>query len=135
MINKTILIGNCGKDPEVRTTTNSKVASFSLATSESHKNQAGEKITETEWHSLKCWGKLADIAEKYIKKGQQLYVEGKIHYGNYDNKEGVKVYTTDIIVTTLQMIGKKEAGQSESKQPETREDILNQPDDNKNLPF
>ena len=134
MINRITLIGNVGRDPEVRTTANSKVVSFSLATSESHKNQSGEKITETEWHSLKCWGKLADVAEKYIKKGQQLYVEGKIHYGSYDNKDGIKVYTTDIVVSSLQMLGKKEAGQAESRQSESQCYNSTIPDES-DLPF
>ena len=103
MINKAILVGHVGKDPEVRTTTNSRVASFSLATTE--KFDGKEK---TQWHNCSVWGKLADVVEKYVKKGQLLYVEGKIEYRSYDDKDGNKRYVTDIVVFTLQMLGKKE---------------------------
>lgn len=106
-MNNVVLVGNVGKDPEIHSTQNSKVAKFSLATSDIRKNQQGEKITDTEWHSIACWGKLADIAEKYIKKGQMLCISGKIHYGSYDDKNGNKRYTTEIVAGTLKMIGSK----------------------------
>ena len=104
MINKVQLIGHVGKDPEVRITTNSRVASFSLATTE--KFNGNEK---TQWHACSVWGKLADVVEKYVKKGQLLYVEGKIEYRSYDDKDGNKKYVTDIVVFTLQMLGGKKS--------------------------
>lgn len=106
-MNIVILIGNTGKDPEIHNTQNSKVAKFSLATTESYKNSQGEKITTTEWHNITCWGKLAEIVEKYVKKGQQLSVTGKLHYDSYTDKEGNKKFTTEIKADTLQMLGGK----------------------------
>jgi len=108
MINSATLIGNTGKDPEVRTiSSGKKVASFSLATTEHYKNASGEKTTKTSWHNIKAWGGLAEIAEKYIKKGQLLYVEGKIDYSSYDDKDGNKRYVTEIIANSIQMLGGK----------------------------
>lgn len=108
MINRVHLIGNTGKDPEVRTLqSGKKVASFSLATSETWKDHSGEKQTETQWHNIKAWGNLAEVAEKYICKGQLLYVEGKVTYSSYDDKDGNKRYITEIIASNLQMLGKK----------------------------
>lgn len=103
MINKAILIGRVGKDPEVRTTTNSKVASFSLATTDKYKDKE-----TTQWHNCVVWAKLADVVEQYVKKGQLLYLEGKIEYRSYDDKDGNKKYITEIVVMNLQMLGKKE---------------------------
>ena len=103
MINKAILVGHVGKDPEVRTTTNSRVASFSLATTEKYNDQE-----KTQWHNCIVWAKLADVVEKYVKKGQLLYVEGRIEYRSYDDKDGNKRYITEIVVSSLQMLGKKE---------------------------
>ena len=106
MINKAILIGNCGKDPEIRTTNaGKKVAKFSLATTEHFKDKQGNKQSETQWHSIVAWGSLAEICEKYIKKGQMLYIEGKIQYGSYDDKDGNKKYYTDIVASNIQMLG------------------------------
>jgi single-strand DNA-binding protein len=104
MINKVQLIGNVGKDPEVRTTaTNKKVAKFSLATSEKRKD--AEAITS--WHSIVVWDKLAEIVEKYVKKGMMLYIDGKINYGKYDDKDGNTHYYTEIIANNIQMLSKK----------------------------
>lgn len=103
MINKVQLIGHVGKDPEIRNTANSKVASFSLATTERYKDKE-----TTQWHNCVVWAKLADVVEKYVKKGQLLYVDGKIEYRSYDDKDGNKKYITDIIVMNMQMLGKKE---------------------------
>lgn len=108
MINRIFLIGNTGRDPEIRTLqSGKKVASFSLATSETYKGQDGQKQTETQWHNVKLWGNLAEIAEKYVKKGQLLYIEGKVVYSSYDDKDGNKRYVTEIIAFSLQMLGKK----------------------------
>ena len=90
-VNKVILLGNLGKDPEVRRLDDGRgVANFSLATSETYKNKAGEKVTNTEWHNVVLWSPLADIAESYLKKGSQVYIEGKISNRSYEDKDGVK---------------------------------------------
>lgn len=108
MINRVQLIGNVGKMPDIRVTgPGKKVASFSLATSETWKDHSGEKQTETQWHNIKVWGNLAEVAENYIRKGQLLYVEGKVTYSSYDDKDGNKRYITEIIASNLQMLGKK----------------------------
>ena len=120
MKNLCILIGNTGKDPEIRTIpSGKKVASFSLATSEHYKDTSGAKVTNTSWHNVKAWGSLAEVAEKYIKKGQLLYVEGKINYSTYDDKDGNKRYVTEIIAGNIQMLGGKN---EESKQDATPPD-------------
>lgn len=122
MINRVHLIGNTGKDPEIRTTgSGKKVASFSLATSESYKDHSGQKVTETQWHNIKAWGNLAEVAEKYIRKGQLLYVEGKVTYSSYDDKDGNKKYITEIIASNFQMLGKKPEDQTGESQSEGRE--------------
>jgi single-strand DNA-binding protein len=107
MINKVILLGNVGKDPEIRyLDNNATVARFSLATSESYKNKSGEKVTNTEWHNIVVWRGLADIAEKYVRKGSQIYLEGKIRNRSWDDKDGNKRYTTEIDCDVLQLLGR-----------------------------
>ena len=108
MVNKVMLIGRVGKDPEVRIFDNGKMAKFSLATSENYKKKNGEKVENTEWHNITIFGNLVDVVEAYVKKGQQLYLEGKIHYGNYEDKSGEKKYFTEIRCDTLQMLSKPE---------------------------
>lgn len=111
MVNKVILVGNVGKDPEVRHLDSGvTVANFSLATSESYTSKTGERVTTTEWHNLVVWRGLAEICEKYVKKGSPLYIEGKIRTRSYDDKDGNKRYTTEIYVDNLQMLGKKDDG-------------------------
>jgi len=108
-VNKVILVGNLGKDPEVRSLeSGTKVASFSLATSESYKNKDGQKVDQTEWHNIVMWRGLAEVAEKYLKKGSQIYLEGKIRTRTWDDKEGNKRYTTEIIADTFTMLGKRD---------------------------
>ncbi|NQT77629.1 MAG: single-stranded DNA-binding protein [Bacteroidetes bacterium] len=105
-INKVILVGNLGKDPEVRTLENgTKVANFTLATSETYKTKDGQKVTQTEWHNIVLWRGLAEIAERYMKKGNQVYIEGKIKTRSWDDKDGNKRYTTDIVGDNLTMLG------------------------------
>ena len=117
MVNKVILLGNVGADPEVKhLDSGSVVANFSLATSETFKNKDGEKVTNTEWHKVVCWRKLAEIVEQYVTKGQQLYVEGKITTRSWDNKEGVKQYITEVIADKIQMLGSKSDNQSNNNQ-------------------
>ncbi len=108
--NKVQLIGNLGQDPEIKETANGKkYAKFSLATNEIYKNQAGEKITETQWHNIILWGKIAEIAEKYLKKGSECAVEGKLVHNSYDDKDGNKKYYTQIEGRELLLLGKKDS--------------------------
>jgi single-strand DNA-binding protein len=114
-LNKVILIGNLGKDPEVRATSNgSRVASFSLATTRTWNDPSGAKQEKTEWHRCVVWsGKgqsLVEVVEKYVKKGDRLYVEGRIEYGQYQDKDGQTRYTTDIRVFELIMLGGRGGG-------------------------
>ena len=107
--NNVQLIGHLGNDPEIKETANgSKYAKFSLATSDTYKNQAGEKITETQWHNIIFWGKTAEIAETYLKKGRQCAVQGKLVYDNYEDKDGNKKYYTQIKGNELLLLGKRE---------------------------
>lgn len=105
--NKVQLIGNLGNDPEVITLENGKkLAKFSLATNDTYKNSEGEKITQTEWHSLVAWGKTADIIEKYLIKGKEVAVEGKLTNRSYETQEGDKRYVTEVVVNEILMLGK-----------------------------
>lgn len=107
--NKVQLIGNLGLAPEIVSFENgNKLAKIRLATNEFYKNAKGEKVKETQWHSLIAWGKQADIFEKYIKKGQEIAVEGKLVTRSYETKEGEKRYRTEIQVSELLMLGAKE---------------------------
>ncbi|MEK6769407.1 MAG: single-stranded DNA-binding protein [Gemmatimonadota bacterium] len=108
-LNKVMLIGNLGADPEVRSTSNgSRVASFSLATSRQWTTQGGEKQEKTEWHKIVVWNNkgsgLADVVEKYLKKGDRVYVEGRIEYRTYEDKEGQTRYVTEVNVRELMML-------------------------------
>ena len=104
-VNKVILLGHTGRDPEVRYFDNGRaVANVSLATSESYKNKMGEKIDRTEWHKVVFWTPLAEIVEKYLKKGMQVYVEGKISTRSYDDKEGNKRYVTEVEARELVLL-------------------------------
>lgn len=106
--NKVQLIGHLGAKPEVKQTENGKkLASFSIATSESYKNAKGERVTDTQWHRVVAWGKVAEIAEKYLDKGREIAVEGKLVNRNYTDKEGVKKYVTEIQISELLLLGAK----------------------------
>ena len=108
MRNKVTLIGNLGQNPEVKELNGgNKLAKFSLATNETYRNKAGEKVTETQWHNLIAWGKTADIIGKYLKKGSEVAVEGKLLNRNYTDKEGMKRYITEIQVSEVLMLGAK----------------------------
>lgn len=105
--NKVQLIGNLGKDPEViNLEGGSKLAKFSLATNESYKNAKGEKVTDTQWHNVVAWGKTAEIAENYLKKGNEVAIEGKLVNRSYETKEGDKRYITEIKCSELLMLSK-----------------------------
>lgn len=109
-VNKVILVGNLGKDPEVRhLESGAAVANFSLATSESYKDRnSGELITNTDWHNVVLWRGLAEIAEKYLHKGDKVYIEGKIKSRSYQDQDGVTKYITEIVGDNLVMMGKPE---------------------------
>lgn len=109
-VNKVILVGNLGKDPEVMTFDNGvKKASFSLATSESYKNKEGQRVDQTEWHNIVLWRGLADVAERFLKKGNQVYIEGKIKTRSYE-QDGQKRYITEIYGDNMTMLGRREEG-------------------------
>lgn len=108
-LNKVILIGNVGKDPEVRFVGIDKVANFTLATTETWKDRNGEKKENTEWHNIVVWRNSADVVEKYVKKGSQLYVEGKLTTRKWKDQSGNDRYTTEIQAQSIQLLGKKEA--------------------------
>ena len=106
--NKVQLIGNLGNAPEVRNTeSGKKLARFSIATSETYRNAKGEKVKETQWHNVIAWGKVADIAEKYLTKGSEVAIEGKLMNNNYTDKDGIKKYSTEIQVHELLLLGSK----------------------------
>ena len=106
--NKVQLIGNLGKSPDVKSTeAGKKLVRFSVATNETYTNTKGEKVKETQWHNLVAWGKVADIAEKYLDKGSEVAIEGKLISKDYLDKEGVKKYVTEIQVNELLLLGSK----------------------------
>jgi single-strand DNA-binding protein len=121
-INKVILVGNLGKDPEVRHLEGgATVANFPVATSETFKDRnTGERKTQTEWHNVVLWRGLADVAEKYLRKGNQVYIEGKLRTRSWEDKDGNKRYTTEIVGDNMTMLGKKEDGDSYSGSAETQ---------------
>ena len=117
-VNKVILIGHLGADPEVRYLNNgTTVANFRMATSENRLNKAGEKTTVTEWHRIVAFGKLAEICRDYLSKGKQVYIEGKIRSRSWEDKEGNKKFTTEILANQMQMLGSA-AGQTGSASPD-----------------
>jgi single-strand DNA-binding protein len=119
-VNKVILVGNVGKDPVVRYFDKGVAkATFPLATSESYTNQQGETITTTEWHNIVLWRSLAEVAEKTIKKGSQVYVVGKIKTRSYVDKDGNNKYITEILADAMLLLDKKQAPVSPAQQPET----------------
>lgn len=110
-LNKVMLIGNLGGDPELRyTESNIPVASFSLATNESYKDQNGNLVERTEWHRCVAWRKLAELFGEYLKKGSKVYVEGKLQTRSWDDKEGNKRYTTEIVVNDFMFLDSKGGG-------------------------
>jgi len=130
MINKVTLLGNVGKDPEIKTTsTGKKVATFSLATTEKYSGES-----KTTWHNIVVWEKLAEICEKYVKKGSQIFVEGKISYRDYTDKNDVKHFITEIVASEIKLLGGKPTETKQEPKAETKEDILNAPE-TEDLPF
>uniref|UniRef100_UPI003217F30C single-stranded DNA-binding protein n=1 Tax=uncultured Draconibacterium sp. TaxID=1573823 RepID=UPI003217F30C len=145
-VNKVILVGNVGKDPEVRHLDSGvAVANFPLATSESYTAKNGERVTTTEWHNIVLWRGLADVAEKYVTKGRQLYIEGRIRTRSYDDKDGNKRYITEIYGDSMQMLGTKADNQggvaqntpqgSQTSTPVVNEPEIEEPGGDDDLPF
>lgn len=142
-VNRALILGNCGKDPEVRVVGENKVASFSVATTEKYKDsKTGEWKENTEWHNIVCWRNTAELAEKYIKKGTQLFIEGKLRTRSWD-KDGEKRYVTEIVADSIQLLGKKEGSDSPAPAQQQRKPLYQQttpmpaagePDDS-DLPF
>lgn len=136
-VNKAIILGNLGKDPELRYASSGKaVANFSIATTEKWKDQSGNMQEATEWHSVVLWGRQAEVAKEYLSKGSSVYIEGRIQTRNYDDKNGVKRYVTEIVGQKMQFLGAKAGGQAQDSRP-----VGNQPagfegeDDDPDLPF
>ncbi len=107
-VNKVIIVGNVGRDPEVRQTKSGEhVCTFSVATSERWKDKSGEPQEKTEWHRVVAWARLAEICGEYLRKGKQVYVEGRLQTREWEDKEGNKRYTTEIVANTMQMLGRR----------------------------
>jgi single-strand DNA-binding protein len=105
--NKVQLIGNLGNDPEIVNLESGKtLAKFSVATNESYKNAQGEKVTDTQWHNIVAWGKTAQIVEKYVGKGKEVAIEGKLTTRSWEDKDGIKRHTTEVVCSELLMLGK-----------------------------
>lgn len=142
-VNKVILVGTLGKDPELRySQAGAALCSVSVATNESWKDKNGEKQERTEWHRVKFFGKLAEIAGEYLKKGGQVYIEGSLRTEKYTDKQGVEKYSTDIIANELQMLGgKSDGGERQERAPRssggggTTPPTSDDPFDDENIPF
>jgi len=116
-MNKVLLIGNLGKKPELKQVGGDSVCQFSIATSESYKDKNGEKKTETTWHNVVAWRKLAEICEQYLDKGSKIFVEGKIRNREYENKDGQKVRVSEVVMSNMEFLSEKsETGSSEQKE-------------------
>lgn len=139
-VNKVILLGNLGRDPEIRNLeSGAKLASFSLATNRTFKGQDGKRVDETEWHNVVMWGNLAELAEKFLSKGRQVYIEGRIRTRQWEDKEGQKRYTTEIVGENMTFIsgGREQRDEppppSDSEVPHASSDAGQQEADD--LPF
>lgn len=136
-INKVILVGNLGKDPEVRYLENgTAVCSFSLATSETYTDRnSGEKRTQTEWHNIVLWRKLAEIGEKFLRKGSQVYIEGKMRTRSWEDQSGQKKYTTEVVGDIMQLLGRpsEQSGGNNEQSPSAPKQQQEQ--ENNDLPF
>lgn len=135
-VNKVILVGNLGKDPEIRYLDNGvAVANFSLATTENYKNKQGERVSQTEWHNIVFWRGLAEVAEKYLKKGDSVYVEGKLRTRRWEDKDGNPRYTTEILADNMTMLGNKRSTVSEELSNTNSSDTSNVNETEDDLPF
>ena len=126
-VNKVILLGNLGNDPDVKYTQGGMaIASLSVATTYARKDKDGQLQEKTEWHRVKLFGKTAEVAGEYLKKGRQVYIEGRIEYGKYTDKDGNEKYTTDIIGEDMQMLGGNPDG-GQQRQPAQRREPAQRP--------
>jgi len=127
-VNKAILVGRLGRDPETKFTgTGTAVANFNMATSVSFTDKNGEKTEKTEWHRVVAFGKLGEVCGEYLKKGSQVYIEGRLQTREWEDKDGNKKRTTEIVAGTMQMLGSKSEGQREEtpmgNEPATEDDV------------
>jgi len=130
------IIGRLGKDPEMRTLENgSKVCSFSVATSRAWKDKNGEKQEATDWHNIVFWGKIAEVCEKYLKKGDLVYISGESRTRSYEDKEGNKKYATELMGHNLEMLGGKKSGDSSANVESQNSAIAQSADTDDDLPF
>ena len=137
-VNKVILIGNLGKDPEVRYTADgTAVASFSIATSQRWTNKDGERAERTEWHKIVAWRKLGEICGQYLSKGKQVYIEGRLQTRSWEDKDGNKRWTTEIVAQTMQMLGRAGdvADMQDSGKPAAQEDASDRTPLDDDIPF
>lgn len=140
-MNKALLLGRLGKDPETKEINGNQVTKFSLATTEKVKDKSGETKELTEWHNVVIWGKLADVAQKYLTKGSQVLVEGKISYKSWEDKDGNKKYMTEINCTSFHMLGGKQETERKTAADNIAKSVQNEamPESNNNfsddLPF
>ena len=147
-VNKAILVGNLGRDPEIRVLDKGvKVARFSLATTESYNDRnTGQRVDQTEWHNITLWRGLAEIAERYLQKGSQVYIEGKIQTRQYQDKDGITKYATEIIGQNMTLLGSRPTSSSSTydqepaesrpvREPSEPQDTGSMPDETDDLPF
>jgi len=136
-INKVILIGNLGRDPEVRyTPSGTAVANFSIATTENWTNKDGEKESHTEWHRIVAWGRLGEICGEYLAKGRQVYIEGRIRTNEWEDPEGNKRQTKEIVATTMQMLGSRaQAEPSSDESPSPKPNTASSGPTGDDIPF
>ena len=127
-VNKVILIGNLGKNPEVRhTPSGAAVANFSIATNEAWNNREGQREERTEWHRVVAFGKLADICGQYLKKGKQVYIEGRLQTRSWEDRDGNKRYTTEIVASNMTMLGRAGDATADAYAPPIQEDPFSEP--------
>lgn len=138
-VNRVILLGFCGKNPDVKTVGDNKVASFSVATNErAYTTKDGKQVPEkVEFHNIVAWRGLAEMCEKWVIKGTQLYIEGKLTTRNYENKDGQKVYVTEVVANTIQLLGSKPEGASQGSKGASNktEQYASEPPTDDDLPF
>lgn len=144
-VNQVLLMGRCGRDPEVRTVgqSNSKVAQFSLCTGGKYQTKDGREVDDTAWHNIVAWRSLAETAEKYIRKGSQVFIIGHLSYREYTDNAGNKKYVTDIVADKIELCGGKQDGQSAPRPapaPQQRVQTTplppaGEPEDDSDLPF
>jgi single-strand DNA-binding protein len=135
-VNKAIIIGHLGRDPETRPVGETQVCNFTVATTERFKDRNGDKQKRTEWHRVVAWGKLAEICDLYLKKGKQVSIEGRLQTREWE-KDGVKRYTTEIVANDMEMLGKAGEVQDDYDTPDKAEpdDTTDDTDDSDDLPF